>query len=221
MQYTLNNLAIMLYYLPNIRLQILNIVDYKKLMSLKLNISKVLNQQNFEVFTGEGYLTIPSKYYNYLAIGFLGKSFCKIGRYNSKNKQTIYLGNTINILHQEIAKYCSQPELLDQVIDSKKSLQFLYKLHRVLDLTQCSIQTKLGITQEQLITPSDQNQELGDIFRSFGLEGIKVPSDYYSSAYYIVIFRDRLLPESSVKTLFSTSTIQDKEYEWNLNKCEN
>ncbi len=197
-------------------------------MSPELNLYRALAQASYQILKGEGYLTIPSKYHNSRALGFLGRSFSRAGKYSIRGKQTIYLFDGIDTIRQEVAKYYCEPLLSFQFPRSLRPIRFLYSLKQVFDFTQPSLQQQLGITSQQftlnstILTTANNDklsstQALGEIARDLGIEALKVPVNLAFNSHYLVIFRDNLLPDSSIKTI---DIEKMGEYELNFHKSE-
>ncbi len=142
------------------------------------------------------YYRLVAKYYAH-EIDEIAHTVLYSWRYNPKGE--------FGVLYLSITPDCAYREILKQVHGREKDLTplvlgtFEVNIYRCLDLTISSIQEKLSISHESLITPYDFTitQKISRKARNSGYEAIHAPSAIGKDCSTLVIFKDKLIPPSS------------------------
>ena len=175
-------------------------------MLSKSELYQILPQLSSQSYKGEGYLSMNINRNNILrGVIYLQKTFSGASQYNIRGKQTIYLANSINTLYQQITNnYCLSNSDIS-ILNALRPIRVFYSFNKLLDLTDSSIQEKLETNVLQL--KSQPQIVLGNVARDIELEALKVPINLDFYGYYLVIFRENLLPQSIVDIDYEGKTI--------------
>lgn len=118
------------------------------------------------------------------------------GRYNVKNVfGALYLGKSPQVCQEEMRRGKKRTE---RMLLAKVKVS----LRRVLDLTDDKILSALGVEREALMRAQDYEptRRIAKLARDSGIEGLVVPSVTQMGSN-LVIFMDKLLPDSKVRVL--------------------
>lgn len=132
-----------------------------------------------------------------LQIDETAQTVLRAWRYNPRGE--------FGVLYLSSQPECAYREKLKQVFGKKHYLkpqvvgQFAVNLSKCLHLTNADCLTKLGVTREQLIDPSDffVPQAIAREARRLGFEAILAPAAIGEDCHSLVVFKDKLAPPAS------------------------
>jgi hypothetical protein len=132
-----------------------------------------------------------------LQIDETAQTVLRAWRYNPRGE--------FGVLYLSSRPECAYREKLKQVFGKKHYLklqvvgQFEVNLPKCLHLTNPDCLTKLGVTREQLIDPSDFSipQAIAREARRIGFEAILAPAAIGEDCHSLIVFKDKLSPPAS------------------------
>lgn len=189
-------------------------------MLTKTKLRRALGKVPISVMEGFAFRLVDIKYQqDFLStIGSLKVG----GRYNIRNEFAAFYAadNPITAL-KELRALIETPAGLKTVESSPRVLFTIqYRLNKAIDLTDSETQNALGTNLQELTGVWRPIQDRGEIpptqllgqtvYQLGKIEALKVPSSVDASAYNLVIFSDRLSPESLLRVYDNSGTIQTK-----------